>query len=1033
MNEKYIEILEKLAMLTHAKGEFFKEKAYKRASEEMHLFDYDVKDIDKLRGIYGFGNAIINKLKEFQTTGKVKYLENSEDLMLLELTQIHGIGNKKADELIKTHKIKSIDELKTRKELLNAKQLLGLKYYEDIKLKIPRDEIVEYESHFKSNIISGTEMEIVGSYRRGKTSSGDIDVILSHKDDDRTVYTEFINNMVENNIIVEKLSNGKIKTMAIIQLPDKPARRLDILYSPQVEYGYAVLYFTGSKMFNIGMRKHALSMGLSLNEHGLTEVKSKKKIDVVLKTEKDIFSFLGLKYVEPTKRLGIKDVVKLKKRKRCPRGTRMNKETGNCEKVKLKLIKKSPEYCETDICLENALPGKTKCSKCLKKKKIKLVQPKKTIKRCTKGTSMNKKTGECEKKEPKTKTIKKSKKMENEHKLMTFKEGGVSYLSSLSEDELAELIKYSTKLYHNEKAILTDTEYDVLKEYTERDYPDNPVHSDIGAPLPKTARNKTTLPYKMFSMNKIKPDTTAIKTWKKKYSGPYVVSCKLDGVSGLYSTENEEFKLYTRGNGLIGQDVSNLIPHLNLPKDKDVVMRGEFIIPKKVHIKKYPEANARSIVSGIINSKKQVVSKYRDIDFVVYELIKPELKPSEQLKFLQTIKANVVMFNETTDISNENLSLILKTWRKDYAYDIDGIIVTDDKIYPRKDKNPEQSFAFKMLLGDQVSEAKVVDVLWVVSKDGLLKPTIEIEPIKILGSTIQYATAHNADFIEKHKLGPGAVILLSKSGDVIPKIVEVITPAEKAKMPDVPYTWNKTHKEIIVESPDSDPLVKKRNIIHFFEKLNIPGMKEKTIEKILTHNPGADVESIVKMTKEQFLELPGIKDKSATKIHDGIQKALTDTPIGLMVAASNIFGAGIGERIIKKVIGGYPTFFTNKNDNTVVKSQLEKIDGLGGVTADKLVSGRQQFNDFTTKIGYAIPEVTKSVKTKEVKKAFVITGPRDKTVIDKLEALGGELVKSITKTTHMVLAEDPNSGSGTIKKAQKYGVPVLSFEEFLKV
>ena len=144
--------------------------------------------------------------------------------------------------------------------------------------------------------------------------------------------------MVENNIIVEKLSNGKIKTMAIIQLPDKPARRLDILYSPQVEYGYAVLYFTGSKMFNIGMRKHALSLGLSLNEHGLTEVKSKKKIDVVLKTEKDIFSFLGLKYVEPTKRLGIKDVVKLKKRKRCPRGTRMNKETGNCEKVKLKLI-----------------------------------------------------------------------------------------------------------------------------------------------------------------------------------------------------------------------------------------------------------------------------------------------------------------------------------------------------------------------------------------------------------------------------------------------------------------------------------------------------------------------------------------------------------------------------------------------------------------------------------------------------------------------------------------------------------------------
>ena len=225
--------------------------------------------------------------------------------------------------------------------------------------------------------------------------------------------------------------------------------------------------------------------------------------------------------------------------------------------------------------------------------------------------------------------------------------------------------------------------------------------------------------------------------------------------------------------------MSNIIPYLNLLKEEDIVIRGEFIIPKKIHTKKYPNTNARNIVSESL-IQKQVVSKYKDMDFVVYELIKPELKPSEQLKFLQTIKANVVMFNETTDISNDNLSLILKSWRKDYDYDIDGIIVTDDNIYPRKDKNPEHSFAFKMLLGDQVSEAKVVDVRWVVSKDVLLKPTIEIEPIKILGSTIQYATAHNADFIEKNKLGPGAVVLLSK-GRCYPKIVEAITPAEKAK------------------------------------------------------------------------------------------------------------------------------------------------------------------------------------------------------------------------------------------------------------
>ena len=1011
MNEKYIEILDKLALLSHAKGEFFKEKAYRRAAEEFYLFENEITDIDSLRGIYGFGEAIIKKLNEFNKTGKVSMLENADNLIFIELTQIHGIGNKKAQELIKTHGISSITELKKNKQLLNSKQLLGLKYYEDIKKKIPRDEIIEYESYFKTSVISGTEMEIVGSYRREKTSSGDIDVILTHMGDNRKVYTEFIQNLKKNNIIVETLSAGKIKTMAIIQLPGKPARRLDILYSPPDEYAYAILYFTGSKMFNIGMRKHALTLGLSLNEHGLTEVKSKKRITtVVLKTEKDIFNFLGLTYIPPNKRIGVKDIIKLKsKRKRCPRGTRMSK-SGQCEKVKLKLLKPQQNVVEKTM-LER---------------------------RCPNGSKMNKKTRQCEKtikvvKLPKTKTIKKSKKMENEHRLMSFKEVGISYLAKLPEDELADIIRYSTKLYHNDKPVLTDVEYDILKEYAEREYPNHPVHDEIGAPLSKATRNKTALPYKMFSMNKIKPDTSALSTWKAKFNGPYVVSCKLDGVSGLYSTENGEQKLYTRGNGIVGQDVSNLIKHLNLPSNEDIVIRGEFIIPKSIHTKKYPGMNARTIVSGIINSKKQVVSKYKEMDFVVYELIKPHLKPSEQFKYLQTINANVVKFNETDDISNDHLSQLLQTWRKDSTYDIDGVIVTDDNKHPRKDKNPEHSFAFKMLLSDQISEAKVLDVNWVISKDGLLKPTIEIEPIKILGSTIRHATAHNADFIEKNKLGPGAIIILSKSGDIIPKIVEVLVPADKAKMPDIPYTWNKTHKEIVVESPETNSKVKTRNIIHFFEKLNVPGMKEKTILKILEHNKEFNVEDIVNMKKEDFLELPGIKETSAKKIYDGIEEAIKTKDVGLIVAASNVFGAGISEKIIANVLKEYPEFFATKDTNSLIKNKLAKISGLGDITVEKLLQGRDPFLEFTEKIGYTIKAVDmKAMKTEVTKKQFVITGPRDKSVIQKLESMGGELVKGVTKSTYMLIAEDVSSNTSSIQKAKKYNIPIISIEEFIK-
>ena len=115
-----------------------------------------------------------------------------------------------------------------------------------------------------------------------------------------------------------------------------------------------------------------------------------------------------------------------------------------------------------------------------------------------------------------------------------------------------------------------------------RKHPKSKIISDVGAAINK--KGKVKLPYEMWSMDKIKPTTDALDKWLAKYKEPsdYMISAKLDGVSGMYSTEGDESKLYTRGNGKCGQDVSQLIPYLNLPKQKNVVVRGEFIISKKV-------------------------------------------------------------------------------------------------------------------------------------------------------------------------------------------------------------------------------------------------------------------------------------------------------------------------------------------------------------------------------------------------------------------------------------------------------------------
>ena len=122
------------------------------------------------------------------------------------------------------------------------------------------------------------------------------------------------------------------------------------------------------------------------------------------------------------------------------------------------------------------------------------------------------------------------------------------------------------------------------------------------------------------------------------------------------------------------------------------------------------------------------------------------------------------------------------------------------------DKYPKYSFAFKMVLSDQMAESIVTDVIWTPSKDGLLKPRVQYEPVIIGDSTLEFATAHNADFIRKNKIGIGAVIQIIKSGDVIPKIQKVITPAETAKMPTIPYKWNKTHKDAIMMNPQKNSI-----------------------------------------------------------------------------------------------------------------------------------------------------------------------------------------------------------------------------------
>ena len=1166
MNEDLVNLMEQLATLMSKRGDQIRTRVYKRAQETILAYTDPIVDVNQLKGLPGIGPTIMEKLKEYAETGTLELLEREKNKPEYILSNIYGIGPIKAKELVEKKGIKTIEELRERQEeVLNVVQKIGLKYYEDIQERIPRSEIDQYNNIFSSIFDSIREQdsayEIVGSYRRKLTSSGDIDVIITSSNP--FVFEKFIDKLIDEKIIVNVLSRGKTKSLVVSKIPSsKVHRRIDFLYTKHQEYPFAVLYFTGSKGFNTVMRGHALKMGYSLNEHGISKMVDKKKTEQLQNTfanERDIFDFLGLEFKEPEERIdgraiipksipkepgsqkmdvlnesSPKSFLKEEKQKQKTRKKREPKEKAHKfpkkspkkklpkepKTIKVRKTKKEKEGLKTsspksipkeekgelgsqktienmDFLKPNFLNtiqkedfGETSSQKMNENMDFLKTSSPKSIPKEEKGenkekgepgSQKTKKKREPRKqkspkryipKEPRTRKVKKEKpeknkkekseKIQNELKtksnikvmnvdtktesektkkhIIDFKENGITILDSLNEKELSEMIVLASDIYYNtNNAIMSDNEYDIVKEYIEKKYPKNVEVDLIGAPVKK---NKVTLPYEMPSMDKIKPDSNALSNWMNKYKGPYVLSCKLDGVSGMYSTEGPQPKLYTRGDGKVGQDISHLLSVLNLPKEPNLVVRGEFIIPKQVFEEKYKSvfANPRNLVSGIINSKT-IDEKTRDLHFVAYEIIQPQMPPQQQLQKLTELKHEVVLNRVTPSLSNEMLSEILVDWRTNYMYEIDGVIVTDDNIYQRISGNPEHAFAFKMVLSDQMGEAKVVDVIWAPSKNGYLKPRVRIEPIRLGGVTIEYATGFNGKFIEDNKIGIGAIVQMIRSGDVIPYIKAVTTPAEKAKMPSVPYTWTSTHIDVILEDIKGDITVLEKNITMFFVELEVDGLSSGNVKRIMEAGYNT-VGKILKMSKTDFEKVEGFKSKMIEKIYNGIHEKVDKASLLDIMVASNTFGRGLSRKKMQPMMDEYPDLLTSQDSVEEKVKKLQSIKGIGLENAKGLVNNIPAFMAFLEETGLKrkLSETKQPEQTSEIAnidtsdplygKKIVMTKVRDKEIIEKMGKVGATLEDSVNKNTFAVIVKSKEDESNKTKKAKELGIPIYTPEEF---
>jgi len=326
----------------------FGARAYAKVITQLKNFDGPITSYEDVQGINGIGEKIQKKIKEILETGVLASAEKAKELYNIDaldaFQNIYGVGPAKATELVKagyTNITQLREAIKKNPKLLNDKQKIGLKYYEDLLERIPRDEMEEHRDildALKPVEMEDYETEIVGSFRREAQNSGDIDVLIRVPDgtDAKTAKENlalYVKMLEGFGYIEEVLALGEHKCMAVSRIDEEllselderrymaigrmyngKARRLDLLMTPDEEYAYAILYFTGSDRFNVAFRQYALDKGYTLNEHTLTPIRAGVPSVPYMKTEKDIFKFLGLRYIEPSKRADHNQIIPIKSR-----------------------------------------------------------------------------------------------------------------------------------------------------------------------------------------------------------------------------------------------------------------------------------------------------------------------------------------------------------------------------------------------------------------------------------------------------------------------------------------------------------------------------------------------------------------------------------------------------------------------------------------------------------------------------------------------------------------------------------------------
>lgn len=622
-------------------------------------------------------------------------------------------------------------------------------------------------------------------------------------------------------------------------------------------------------------------------------------------------------------------------------------------------------------------------------------------------------------------------------------------------DAKKKLYLKANKAYHDGgKPIMTDAQFNKLEKEIARADPNwKPLHK-TGSKVNKKVEVALLEP--MPSLNKCYPET--IDKWLAKQKGKRLLALhKLDGsaLQGHYKNGRCVF-LATRGDGKKGKDISFLIPHLKnalpiIADRSDVVIRFEAVI-STAKFKKWERQNKaekrgkdefdnpRNMVNGLLN-RRDSHPALRDIDIIVLGVYGKPLAKG----LAWAIDQGLTVVDHELVTVKDDFEKKLSAAREESSYDIDGLVLAPlDQVfgYDSYDK-PKWTTAFKVNDDEDAVEATVEDVVWQVSRTNRVVPKIQIKPVRIKGVEVTFATAHNAKWMTDRGIGRGAVVKLVRSGDVIPKIVDVVKKAKKPAVPSIDYKVEGVHFIAAERHKEADV----REIHHFMTVLGIENLAQKSIAKLYD----AGFTSVLDHLNSYGQRMRGYTDAGigtamTGKIYAEFRRVLQDGGVTLLrlMNASNCFES-FGERKLQMIHNHYAALGTQDMLKSFVQMpaimakavDISAIKGMGDVSARQFFEGLAKFKEWfkpilkTRLIKINPPEQVK--KKKAVKgdlsgHLVSFTSYRNADHEAAVEARGAQVIKYGAKTT-VLLYKKGGKISNKIEAAREKGLKVCTFEE----